>query len=129
MSFARSPSAKDIELQRRLQEYRGDRPLPDLHDRVVILVDDGLATGSTMRAAVRAVRHDHQRTIVVAVPVARLRHLPPDFRTRSTKSSASACPLTFPRSALWYEDFSQTTDDEVRELLSHDTTRTFPTGV
>ena len=59
------------ELQRRLQEYRGDQPFPDVRNRTVILVDDGLATGSSMRAAINAIRHEEPRAIVVAVPVAR----------------------------------------------------------
>jgi putative phosphoribosyl transferase len=114
-----------IELKRRLQEYRGNRPLLDLRDRVVILVDDGLATGSTMRAAIRAVRHDHPKTIVVAVPVAAsdtCRQLQDDV----DRIVCLRVPNDFSAVGRWYEDFSQTTDDEVRELLSHDTTRRDP---
>jgi predicted phosphoribosyltransferase len=110
------------ELPRRLQEYRGNRPFPDLHNRTVILVDDGLATGSSMRAAVSAVRHDQPRSVVVAVPVA----APSTCREFGGEVNEIVClrtPSEFSAVGLWYEDFSQTSDDEVRELLSHDTTR------
>ena len=86
-----------LELQRRLQEYRGNRPLLDLRDRVVILVDDGLATGSTMRAAIKALRQDHPKASSLRCP------WPPPtraagFRSKSTRSSAFVRPLTFPQS-------------------------------
>jgi putative phosphoribosyl transferase len=116
------------ELQRRLQEYRGDRPFPDLRDRTVILVDDGLATGSSMRAAVNAVRHEHPRELIVAVPVA----APSTCRTFEREVDSVVClhtPPDFSAVGLWYEDFSQTTDAEVRELLRHDTTRSDSHGL
>lgn len=114
-----------IELQRRLQEYRGNQPLLDLHDRVLILVDDGLATGSTMRAAVQALRQDRPQAIIVAVPVAAA----DTCRRLQAEVDAIVClrtPANFSAVGYWYEDFSQTTDDEVRELLSHDRTRRDP---
>ena len=117
-----------LELQRRLQEYRGNRPLLDLRGRVVILVDDGLATGSTMLAAIKALRQDYPKAIVVAVPVAAV----DTCRRLQGEVDNIVClrtPTDFSAVGLWYEDFSQTTDDEVRELLSYDTTETFPTGV
>jgi predicted phosphoribosyltransferase len=114
-----------IELKRRLQEYRGDRPLLHLRGRVLILVDDGLATGSTMRAAIRAVRHDHPKTIVVAVPVA-ASDICRELQHEVDKLVCLRVPTDFSAVGRWYEDFSQTTDDEVRELLSHDTTRRDP---
>jgi putative phosphoribosyl transferase len=114
-----------IELERRLRAYRGDRPLPDLHGRVVILVDDGLATGSTMRAAIGAVRHDAPKSIVVAVPVG-ASDTCRRFRDEVDKIVCLRVPSDFSAVGQWYEDFSQTTDDEVRELLSHDTTRHDP---
>ena len=119
-----------IELKRRLQEYRGNRPLLDLHDRVVILVDDGLATGSTMRAAIGAVRHDHPRTIVVAVPVA-ASDTCRRIQDEVDKILCLRVPSDFSAVGHWYADFSPTTDEEVRELLSHDTVvpETSPRGV
>jgi putative phosphoribosyl transferase len=104
------------ELKRRLLQYRGDRPFPTLTGKTVILVDDGLATGSTMKAAVKAIRQENPRLIVVAIPVAaidtcrELRREVDDIVCHSTPSNFSAV-------GLWYDDFSQTTDDEVRHLL------------
>jgi putative phosphoribosyl transferase len=107
---------EDQELRRREAAYRGSRPAPEVRGRVVILVDDGLATGSTMKAAVRAVRQMQPARVVVAVPVA----------AASTRDELAAevdevvCmtpPEPFLAVGRWYEDFSQTTDDEVRDLL------------
>ncbi|MBI3973051.1 MAG: phosphoribosyltransferase [Chloroflexi bacterium] len=105
------------ELARREVAYRGDRPLPDVRDRTVILVDDGLATGSTMRAAAAAVRRLGPAQVVVAVPVAS-RDTCEDFRHEVDKIVCAATPEPFFGVGLWYEDFSQTTDDEVRDLLA-----------
>jgi predicted phosphoribosyltransferase len=105
------------ELHRREILYRGDRLPLDLENRTVILVDDGLATGSTMRAAVAAVRHRHARRIVVAVPVAAA-----DTVARlESEVDALVCPLApraFHAVGQWYVQFDQTTDEEVRELLA-----------
>jgi predicted phosphoribosyltransferase len=104
------------ELERREREYRGGRPLLDLHGRTVILVDDGLATGSTMRAAVEAVRALGPARIVVAVPVgapdtcAALAHI-------ADEVVCARMPEPFAAVGLWYSDFSQTTDEEVHALL------------
>jgi putative phosphoribosyl transferase len=105
------------ELERRERAYRGDRPPPDLTGRTVILVDDGLATGSTMLAAVQAVRQDNPARVVVAVPVAD----PEVCASLQEVADEAVCAITpQPMRAvgMWYEDFSQTTDDEVRELLA-----------
>lgn len=105
------------ELERRERLYRGGRALADVRGRTVILVDDGLATGSTMLAAVRALRQRGPARIVVAVPTA-----PPDTcRNLSREADEVICYMTpepFFGVGGWYEDFSQTSDDEVRELLS-----------
>jgi erythromycin esterase-like protein/predicted phosphoribosyltransferase len=105
------------ELERRERVYRADRPLPDVADKTVILVDDGLATGSTMVAAVQAIRQDEPARIVVAVPVAA-----PDVcaavRTIADEVVCLSTPEPFGAVGAWYEDFSQTTDDEVRALLA-----------
>ena len=110
------------ELRRRLERYRGDRPFPDLRDRTAILVDDGLATGSTMRAAIRALKKEQPESIVVAVPVAAARTCE-EIRREVDDIVCLRTPTDFSAVGLWYQDFSQTTDEEVRELLSHETTR------
>jgi putative phosphoribosyl transferase len=105
------------ELERREREYRDDRPPPEVAGRTVILVDDGLATGASMRAAVAALRQGHPARIVVAVPIASaatceaLRELVDEVICAQT-------PEPFHAVGIWYEDFSQTTDDEVRKLLA-----------
>lgn len=104
------------ELERRERVYRGGRPPPELRDRVVILVDDGLATGSSMRAAVAAVRQQHPRRIVVAVPTAAAETCE-DFRREVDEVVCLSTPEPFYAVGLWYRDFSQTSDDEVRALL------------
>lgn len=105
------------ELQRREQVYRGDRPWPDLAGQCVILVDDGLATGATMRAAVGAVRSRQPERIVVAVPVA-----PPETVARlEDEADEVICleqPEPFRAIGLWYADFTQVSDDEVRQQLT-----------
>jgi predicted phosphoribosyltransferase len=105
------------ELERREQIYRGGRPPPELRDRIVILVDDGLATGATMRAAVKALRQRGAAKIVVAVPVG-----PPDTcREIEEEADETIClstPAFFQAVGQYYEDFSQTSDEDVRELLS-----------
>jgi len=106
------------ELARRENEYRGTRPPLDVGGKTVIIVDDGLATGSTMRAAVKALRRMQPRAIVVAVPVAAASTCA-DFR-REGEADEVIClrtPEPFQAVGLWYEDFSQTTDEEVRALL------------
>jgi erythromycin esterase-like protein/predicted phosphoribosyltransferase len=105
------------ELERRERLYRGERPPPDLAGRTVILVDDGLATGSTMLAAVQAVRQDDPASVVVAVPVA----APDVCETLGQVADEVVCaatPQPMRAVGLWYEDFSQTSDEEVRELLA-----------
>jgi putative phosphoribosyl transferase len=105
------------ELARRERLYRGDRPPPDVRGRTVILVDDGLATGSTMYAAVTALRQQQPARIVVAVPIA----APETCDELSGEVDDIVCAVTpqpFHAVGLWYEDFSQTTDEEVRDLLA-----------
>src|SRR6266480_4672433 len=108
------------ELERREQIYREGRPPPELRGRIVILVDDGLATGATMRAAVKALRQRGVAKIVVAVPVG-----PPDTcRELEQEADETIClstPQYFQAVRQYYEDFSQTSDEDVRELLSQAT--------
>src|SRR4029453_3624652 len=113
-----SVTAKETaELERREQSYRDGRPAPDLRDRIVILGDDGLATGATMRAAVKALRQSGSAKIVVAVPVG-----PPDpCRELEEQADETIClrtPEFFQAVGQYYEDFSQTSDEDVRELLT-----------
>jgi predicted phosphoribosyltransferase len=104
------------ELERRERAYRGDRSPPDLHGRTAILVDDGLATGSTMLAAIEALRLDHPARIVVAVPVADP-EVCAEVRDRADDAVCLLTPQPMHAIGLWYDDFSQTSDDEVRALL------------
>ena len=105
------------ELGRRERLYRGGCPAPDVRGRTVILVDDGLATGATMQAAVRALRQQQPDRIVVAVPIA-ARETCETLRPEVDDIFCAATPEPFQAVGYWYEDFSQTTDDEVRDLLA-----------
>lgn len=104
------------ELERRESDYRGDRPLPEFAGRTAILVDDGLATGASMRVAVAALKQERPESIVVAVPVA-----PQDtcdmLREEANDVVCAITPEPFYAVGLWYRDFMQTTDEEVRNLL------------
>jgi putative phosphoribosyl transferase len=109
--------AELAELQRREQAYRdGRQPLP-IDGRTVILVDDGLATGSTMRAAVLAIRGLRPARVIVAVPVG-ARETSAALREVADEVVCALVPEPFSAVGLWYNDFSQTTDEEVRHLLS-----------
>jgi putative phosphoribosyl transferase len=109
--------AELAELDRRDREYRGGRPPVDARGRDVILIDDGLATGSTMRAAAAALRRQAPARITVAVPVAADATCD-EFRDEVDEVVCAMTPEPFRAVGLWYADFSQTTDAEVRELLA-----------
>ena len=113
----RVTASEQAELTRRERQYRGNRPFPDVGGKTVILVDDGLATGSTMRAAVAALRQEGPARIVVAVPVAAPETCDA-FGDIADEIICAETPEPFHAVGLWYEDFSQTTDDEVHDLLS-----------
>ncbi len=109
-------AVEERELSRRERDYRGGRAPLDVSDRISILVDDGLATGSTMRAAVAGLRRRKPRRVVVGVPIAAAstcEELAPEV----DDIVCAVTPEPFLAVGQWYEDFSQTTDEEVRELL------------
>lgn len=107
---------ESAELERRVAAYRGDRPAPDLRDRVVVIVDDGVATGMTDTAALRAARRQHPRQLVLAVPVC-----PPDALGRLRAEADEVVALEVPRRmygvSQFYDDFSQVSDQEVLDAL------------
>jgi predicted phosphoribosyltransferase len=115
--FDRRAADEQREVERRVQEYRGERRLPALAGRDVVLVDDGLATGVTAEAALRALRAQEPRRLILAVPVCapetarRLRGL-------ADEVICVASPPDFRAVGLWYDDFGQTSDEEVRDLLA-----------
>jgi predicted phosphoribosyltransferase len=115
------------ELARRERLYRGDRPPPDVRGKTVILVDDGLATGASMIAAARALRQQEPGRIVVAVPIAS-RDTCELLRDEVEDVICAVTPEPFYAVGLWYEDFSQVTDDEVRDLLARSAAPAAPAG-
>ncbi len=104
------------ELHRREQVYRGDKPFPKIYNQTVILVDDGIATGSTIKAAIAIIKKQQAKKIIIAVPV-----VPPSVCEELRKEVDEIVCLTMPERmnsiSLWYDDFSQTTDEEVCSLL------------
>jgi putative phosphoribosyl transferase len=105
------------ELTRRETTYRGGRPLVDARDKIAILVDDGLATGSTMRAAVLALRRKEPARIIVAVPVGAASTCD-ELRSIADDCVCSVTPENLRAVGMWYDDFAQTSDDEVCDLLT-----------
>jgi putative phosphoribosyl transferase len=111
-------AAKELrELQQRDRSYRGNRPSPNLKDRTIILVDDGIATGASMRAAINVLREEQPKSIIVAIPTA------PSSTCKQLKAEVDdvVClimPEPFYSVGLWYDYFPQTTDEEVRQLLA-----------
>lgn len=114
---ARIALNEERELERRERLYRGDQPLPDLQGYTVIVVDDGLATGATMWAAIVALRKLQPARIIIAVPVAAPQTCQ-DLQNQVDDIVCIAKPSPFYSVGLWYEDFPQTTDDEVCDLLT-----------
>jgi len=104
------------ELERREHAYRGNRPAPDVRGKTVILVDDGLATGSTMRAAAAALRQQKPARIIIAVPVSAPQTCD-EYRMGVDEIVCDVTPEPFHAVGQWYKDFSQTTDEEVSNLL------------
>jgi predicted phosphoribosyltransferase len=112
-----SAAEQQIELERREELYRDGAPPLDLRGRIAILVDDGLATGATMRAAVQAARIRQARP-VVAVPIGPAQTLA-QLGSTADAVICTAIPVDFGAVGFWYRDFTPTSDDEVRELLAH----------
>ena len=111
-------AAKELrELQRRDRAYRGDGPHPQVKNRTVILIDDGIATSSTMRAAIAVLRSQQQERIVIAVPVAPATTCE-QLRAEVDEVICLTTPEPMYAIGLWYEDFSQTSDQEVSDLLA-----------
>lgn len=105
------------EMQRRIDRYRGGRPLPDIRSQTVILVDDGIATGVTARAAIQAIRQQEPDQLILASPVC----APDTARLLKAEVDYFICietPSDFRAISLWYDDFRQTTDEEVVDLLN-----------
>lgn len=112
----RVAAVEEQELERRERLYRAGRPFPSIAEQVVILVDDGLATGSTMRAAVKAVRLHRPSKVVVAVPAGAAETCE-DFRHEADEVVCVIAPEAFNAVGAWYEEFPQISDDEVRDIL------------
>jgi predicted phosphoribosyltransferase len=104
------------ELERRIRRYRGDRPPPDLRNRTVIVVDDGLATGVTARAAIEGIRSQRPRRLILAIPVC-AQETADVLRTIVDEVLCVAAPAEFLAVGAWYTNFEQTSDEEVQALL------------
>jgi putative phosphoribosyl transferase len=115
--IARVVAEEQEELTRRERLYRGNRDAPAVRDQVVILIDDGLATGATMRAAAGAIRQEKPARLIIAVPVAAADTCE-ELRHHADEMVCLETPEPFHAVGIWYDDFSQTSDDEVRELLA-----------
>jgi putative phosphoribosyl transferase len=113
---ARLAEAKEVEVAQRVRRFRGDRPAPEIRGRTVLLVDDGIATGGTILAAIRAVRRRGPKKLVLAVPVAPADTLE-NLGSEVDEVVSLECPRSMPAIGRWYRDFAQVTDDEVVELL------------
>jgi predicted phosphoribosyltransferase len=107
------------ELERRNLRYRGDKPFPNLYQRTIILVDDGIATGSTMKAAITAIKHHNPEKIIIAVPLAAAA-VCDELAVDDTQVICLLQPDPLNSISLWYDDFSQVSDQEVCELLAQE---------
>lgn len=115
--ITRAAERETATIQRQERDFRGGETAARLDGRQVILVDDGLATGATMRAAARAIRQQRPQRLVIAVPVG-ARTTCDAFRDEADRVICAATPEPFQAVGLWYQDFSQTTDEDVRALLA-----------
>jgi predicted phosphoribosyltransferase len=119
-AIERVTEKESAEVQRREQQYRGTRAFPELKGKTVILVDDGLATGATMRAAARAVRAREPARLIIAVPVAPESSCE-EMQVEADELVCALTPESFFGVGQFYQNFHQTTDDEVREFLARPT--------
>ena len=126
-AIERAAESQSQELARREMLYRDGRPFPELQGRIVVLVDDGLATGSSMRAAVQALRQHRPARTIVAVPVAAAETCSA-LQTEVDEVICALTPAPFYAVGQWYEEFSQTSDDEVRDLLRSSARGVVPGG-
>ncbi|WED44457.1 phosphoribosyltransferase [Legionella cardiaca] len=120
--------SEEQELARRENMYRHNQPYPSLKNKIVILVDDGVATGATMRAAIKSLRKQNPARLVMAIPVAAYS----TYQEMAKLVDEIICPLQplhFYAVGLWYEDFAQTSDNEVSALLANKTSNTFKSPV
>ena len=115
-AIAEATTRESAELRRREDQYRGARPFPDLTGKTVVLVDDGLATGATMRAAARAVRQRQPARLIIAVPVA-AESTCREIEAEADEVVCAVIPEAFFGVGQFYENFGQTSDEEVRALL------------
>ena len=126
-AIARVAASEQAELERRERTYREGRPPEPVEGRHVCLIDDGLATGASMRAAVRALRALNPRSVTVAVPVAAAETCE-ELRREADNVICLATPEPFVAVGLWYRNFAPTTDDEVRDILRQARLRTTAAG-
>jgi len=124
----RVTAEEELELERRERDYRDGRPPVDVQGRTVILVDDGLATGSSMRVAVLALKRKRPAHIVVAVPVSAPTTCA-EFESEVDQIICAVTPEPFRSVGQWYGDFSQTSDEEVRDLLRQAASLPIPSAV
>ncbi len=115
-AIARVVALEEKELERRDRAYRGDRPFPNLQERAIVLVDDGIATGATLRAAIATLKQQKPASIIVAVPVAPLSSYN-ELKAEVDEVVSLVTPERFYSISVWYDQFEQTTDEEVRHLL------------
>ncbi|HAX79595.1 MAG TPA: phosphoribosyl transferase [Cyanobacteria bacterium UBA11372] len=114
--IARVVALEEKELERRDRAYRGERAFPDLQGLAIVLVDDGIATGATLRAAIATLRQQQPASIIVAVPVAPLCTYN-ELKAEVDEVVSLVTPERFYSISVWYDQFEQTTDEEVRHLL------------